>query len=106
MHDAWYSFALGHSALPALLWAQTQLDCTASRVVSSPSGKMGLEGTLLNTWGCDSAPCLSVGKSNPRAGKIPPLRNQIKQICTLLSPTKVSVPSAHPQLSSADEQNH
>ena len=43
---------------------------------------MGPEDALHSRWGCDSAPCLDVGKLGFRAGKIPPLR--IGQICTLL----------------------
>ena len=59
------------------------------------------EGTLHSGWGCDSAPWVGVGKQGYRADKIPRLRIQIRQICTLLS----SLVRVHLQLHSADEQS-
>lgn len=48
-------------------------------MVSSPSGKIGLEDTLHSRWGSDSAPCLRMGKPGSRASKSPHLRIWIRR---------------------------
>lgn len=59
------------------------------------------EDTFHEGWGCDSTPCLGIGKPGSRAGKAPHLRTWIKQICTPPSSLGQSVPLTW----SADEQN-
>lgn len=54
-------------------------------IATSPSGQMGLKGTLHSKWGWDSAPCLGMGKPCFKAGKTFDLMVLIKQICTLQS---------------------
>lgn len=65
---------------------QVPLDCTVSRSCSLPFWSDGPEDTVHRGWGCDSAPCLWVGKlGSKRAGKTPHLRIQMRQVYTPLS---------------------
>ena len=59
---------------------------TSSRCSPSSSGQIWPGDILHSRLGCDSAPCLGMGKGGSRAGKTPCLRIQIRQICTLPSP--------------------
>ena len=58
--------------------------------------------TFHSELGCNSAPCLSMGKSGSTADKTPSPTIQIKQICILLS----SLVMVHQWLGFTDEQSH
>lgn len=59
-----------------LLVSQLEIywDVTSSKCFHYPLDHIWLGDTLHSRWGCDSVPCLSVGKLGSRAGKTPYLR--------------------------------
>lgn len=92
----------GWLALPAHLTAWALLDCTVPRTGQELSDQVGLEDMLHQTWGYDSAPCLSMVKWGFRASKTPCSSTWIWLMSTLQS----ALIRVCPWCNFADEQSH